>query len=802
MASNNSSFGASSSPHSSPGDDSHDGSPETKVTAFSPEHARTPTKVLGDTSAGSSGAEDGPPAFSLDPAHYQLPSYLKSPDLDEPATLKRGGGLSLLQPFSKDPFTTSKTNASGSGSHEQKLSPTASSFTPLTGSSTWSTGFGQFMSASSKPAPGIDFPKNNSRPNTGGGEGSVQQPLKSLILTPTTVQPVGGRQLRSSSGTGSFPNSPTEGANLEGDVKVVRALTIHGIGPNTSVKLLNECFNVNAFPSLKGPVLVDLNATGSIYLGFSNPQDCEAAVDKAHGLCPDWTVEYLPPAQFTEKINPYPSPVSDYEHQVMVKAQFTGPKEAFHPETIELLLPELLGNYGQLQDIQNFAVREPGVVCVFAVYTERGAAKNAELALSGFKIQGCHLTVTCADADLDPVSPTRPGPVGNRGIDDKHEAAGVLHRGSDLRGAFDRLSLGPVRASRDDLYGQFAKGPGYSRLSPTGRSAIPPDEPASKWTAGYDLPGPITPRRRDRAGIIPAPYAGGRYYDGGYYPPTLGAWDAHGAIGQERGQLRQPGFHNGRYSPSRRSTMRVGGRHDHDYTSGHHNVVDVERIRRGLDVRTTIMLRNIPNKIDQAMLKEIVDETSAGKYDFMYLRIDFANNCNVGYAFINFEDPYFIIDFVEARAGLRWNRFNSDKVAEVSYATIQGKDCLVQKFRNSSVMLEHPSFRPKIFHTGTGLLAGKEDTFPGPDNPSKMRRSVENAEHVGLFAPRAGQHNRDEQRRRRSQYDRGTRLAELDEAYEFQAREEEEFFREQALRHGGLDGARFGRRPARYDSPY
>lgn len=85
---------------------------------------------------------------------------------------------------------------------------------------------------------------------------------------------------------------------------------------------------------------------------------------------------------------------------------------------------------------------------------------------------------------------------------------------------------------------------------------------------------------------------------------------------------------------------------------------------------------------------------------------------------------------------------------------IQGKDCLVQKFRNSSVMLEHPSFRPKvglthspflvnffiadlyqIFHTGTGQLAGSEDRFPGPDNPSKMRRSVENAEHVGMYFP-------------------------------------------------------------------
>ncbi|PKY06900.1 meiosis protein MEI2 [Aspergillus campestris IBT 28561] len=202
-----------------------------------------------------------------------------------------------------------------------------------------------------------------------------------------------------------------------------------------------------------------------------------------------------------------------------------------------------------------------------------------------------------------------------------------------------------------------------------------------------------------------------------------------------------------------------------DLRVSNQNAVDIERIRLGLDVRTTIMLRNIPNKIDQTMLKAIVDETSHGKYDFMYLRIDFANNCNVGYAFINFEDPIDIIDFVNARAGNTWNCFNSDKVAEVSYATIQGKDCLVQKFRNSSVMLEHPSFRPKIFHTGIGGLAGTEDRFPGPDNPSKMRRSIENAEHVGLFAPRVGQQYRDEQRRRRSQFDRGTTAAEREVVY-------------------------------------
>lgn len=39
----------------------------------------------------------------------------------------------------------------------------------------------------------------------------------------------------------------------------------------------------------------------------------------------------------------------------------------------------------------------------------------------------------------------------------------------------------------------------------------------------------------------------------------------------------------------------------------------------------------------------------------------------------------------------------------------------------------------------------------------------------GLFAPRAGQHYRDEQRRRKSKYDRGTRLAEMEEnEYEYE----------------------------------
>lgn len=43
-------------------------------------------------------------------------------------------------------------------------------------------------------------------------------------------------------------------------------------------------------------------------------------------------------------------------------------------------------------------------------------------------------------------------------------------------------------------------------------------------------------------------------------------------------------------------------------------------------------------------------------------------------------------------------------------SAIQGRDCLVQKFRNSSVMLEHPSFRPKV-RRKFAFLAGALNVF-------------------------------------------------------------------------------------------
>jgi len=113
--------------------------------------------------------------------------------------------------------------------------------------------------------------------------------------------------------------------------------------------------------------------------------------------------------------------------------------------------------------------------------------------------------------------------------------------------------------------------------------------------------------------------------------------------------------------------------------------------------RTTIMVRNIPNKYNQKMLLEMLDQHSGTQYNFFYLPIDFKNRCNLGYAFINFTSSWAAADFYDTFHNRKWPDFNSRKVCAVTYARVQGRESLIQHFRNSRFPCNDVSCLPLLF---------------------------------------------------------------------------------------------------------
>jgi hypothetical protein len=240
--------------------------------------------------------------------------------------------------------------------------------------------------------------------------------------------------------------------------------------------------------------------------------------------------------------------------------------------------------------------------------------------------------------------------------------ARTVSSATDLVGDLQRMSLVRPQSALPAVPTTYlgtptrsSHAPGYQVQSPY--SVLPVVYHSMPMTPSYMID-PVSPRTASHSPMVsPSNYS---WVGPMYQQPSM--------VNAEYMTPRQ--FANHRYDSRRQHATRVHrSPYHHHNVSSQHNQVDVGRIRDGIDVRTTIMLRNIPNKVDQAMLKRIVDESSWGKYDFMYLRIDFANDCNVGYAFINFVDPLDIIDFVNKRGNQRWNCFKSDKVAEISYAS-------------------------------------------------------------------------------------------------------------------------------------
>ncbi|KKO99341.1 hypothetical protein THAR02_08551 [Trichoderma harzianum] len=641
-----------SSPRSSSGGaDSYKGTPDTRLTAMTP--------------------DEGSKSSTL------LKSYARSAAVaTSPARLPAGGFRNTVSHLDKDPFITT---IQGVGT---RLSPTASAFSPFVG---------------------------NTYVRLPNGDGPISAALStdmglSRILTISSPTQVSAHEIEALLTDLGKDGNPTYGA---------RSFKAHGSG---------------------------------VFVYFTDIRDACASQTKLHQADKDWKVAFANPTRSAQSQGNHMEmgqSAAGISHtgQIMVFA-VVPPGAVVDPAHTMGVAHRFLQSHGRLFAFVKQATFPNGSFRAVAEFCDTTAAFPVIQACSGgISTEGIQLFASAYNVDA--------------------------YSTAALTEAVEEMAVSKRPDDPDQRFGSVS-----SNSSQTGQGDPHYNAPIAMYPFMFQTPfTPAVPYMLDSS-FLPAAQTG----SGSPLTPFAPQYPIFGTLYQTPPSPALTA-HNS-YSPSRAFTgaaeradarrqnaMRIS-RSTYHNTTTHHNHVDINRIRDGIDVRTTIMLRNIPNKVDQAMLKRIIDESSWGKYDFMYLRIDFANDCNVGYAFINFVDPLDIIDFVNARGNQRWNCFKSDKVAEISYATIQGKDCLVQKFRNSSVMLEAPHYRPKLYYTSNGPmpdLAGQEEPFPEPDNQSKMKRSCENAEHVGLFTPNAGQHFRDEQRRRRSQYDRGTRLAALEE---------------------------------------
>jgi hypothetical protein len=127
---------------------------------------------------------------------------------------------------------------------------------------------------------------------------------------------------------------------------------------------------------------------------------------------------------------------------------------------------------------------------------------------------------------------------------------------------------------------------------------------------------------------------------------------------------------------------------------------------------TTVMLRNLPCGFTRKSLIWIMNNKGfAGRYDFLYIPMDFNSRLCLGYGFVNLTDEKHVQHFIEVFDGFsQWSRYASSKVCRATLSQTQGLAANIQRYRNSPVMSDEVPeiFKPALF------VGRKQVPFPEP----------------------------------------------------------------------------------------
>ena len=113
--------------------------------------------------------------------------------------------------------------------------------------------------------------------------------------------------------------------------------------------------------------------------------------------------------------------------------------------------------------------------------------------------------------------------------------------------------------------------------------------------------------------------------------------------------------------------------------------LNINNIISKKDKRSTLMIKNIPNKFNQEYILNIINQNFKGTFDIFVLPTDINKFKNFGYAFINFTSSYYVPYFYFMFNGKMWFGTNSQKICELAYSKVQGRIALLNHYPSKIV---------------------------------------------------------------------------------------------------------------------
>jgi hypothetical protein len=165
--------------------------------------------------------------------------------------------------------------------------------------------------------------------------------------------------------------------------------------------------------------------------------------------------------------------------------------------------------------------------------------------------------------------------------------------------------------------------------------------------------------------------------------------------------------------------------HQRGYNQHHNSIIKevtpvahiMPTVSPAKETRTTVMLRDLPEAYSRTSLLKLLDAQGFfGRFDFIYLPVDFKHQRNLGYALINLVSPCEALRLTKHFEGFRNWDVPSDKICSVGWCSPQqGLEAHVERYRNSPVMHESvpEEWQPMLLSHGVPMR------FPRPTTKIK-----------------------------------------------------------------------------------